>query len=249
MILLDELGTNLSPSKPCVLTIGNFDGVHAGHQQILSRMREIAGKEGTTVVLTFSNHPSQILSPSEAKPLIYPKSLKISILDELGIDIIYCLEFTTALAELSYETFLERVHTIFPFDYLILGQGAALGKNRGGTTAKVKQLGESLGFKVEYLSKVQAANEDISSGKIRTFIQEGHLKKAAELLGRPLMFEGDLKQGQVNIASNLCIPPDGSYPITVYANSHIEKGTLHIQQATLKLKLSLPDQKILIFFD
>lgn len=185
MIIYDNLDQSALASVPCVLTIGNFDGVHLGHQRILKEMRAIAGPKGTVCVITFSNHPSSVLPGKTPVKLIQSNSLKLSYLEKYGADVVYNLEFTPELSHLRYDVFLGRIKGSCPFNYLILGEGDAFGYKREGTPEKVTLLGTDLHFEVLYLPKMKWKNEPISSRRIRKCIEQGHLSDATELLGHP----------------------------------------------------------------
>ncbi len=245
MIVYENLDQSSLPSKPCVLTIGNFDGVHLGHQRILNRMRTLAGPKGTVCVLTFSNHPSSVLPGKTPVPLIQSNSLKLQYLEKFGADVVYSLEFTSQLSHLHYDTFLSKIKKSCPFDYLILGEGDAFGYKREGTPEKVALLGKQLHFEVEYLPKVKSEDETISSGRIRTCIQQGHLSEAIEFLGHPYIVEAiDSKP----ISPHLVLPPDGDYPVNIESKSVQKQSTVHIEEKKFRLDFSMNGEKIFIIF-
>lgn len=245
MIILEDLNIITSPSKPCVLAIGNFDGVHLGHQQILKRMRAIAGSKGTVAVLTFSNHPSFILPGKIPVALILSKPLKLKYLKQFGADVIYCLEFTPELAQMRYDAFIKAIRKSCPFDHLIFGEGDAFGHKREGTAEKMRPLSEELGFQVEYLPKVFSSGETISSARIRTCIQQGELAKAKTLLGHPYVLEVSAEL----LAPHLCLPPNGDYPVIVEHDSLQNKTTAHIETGKISLDFPMTSKKIYVTFE
>lgn len=186
MEILQTLTPPRSFCPPCGLTIGSFDGVHLGHQQLLRYVRKKVGPQGSLCVLTFSNHPSHILPNREPLSLISSPEDKLHYLQSYGVDIVYLLPFTLELAQLSYEQFLHLVKDSYPFELLVLGEGATLGKKREGTSETIAALGKKLQFSVEYLPKYTVDGEIVSSGKIRECLQKGDLAKAKRLLGHPL---------------------------------------------------------------
>lgn len=249
MFTFEDLNTITSPSKPCALTIGNFDGVHLGHQQILKRMRAIVGRAGTVAVLTFSNHPSFILPGKTPIRLIFSKSLKLKYLEKFGVDIIYCLEFTPELSQMRYNAFIEAIRKSCPFDHLIFGEGDAFGYKREGTEEKMKPLSKELGFQLEYLPKLMSSGETISSARIRTCIQQGELAKATTLLGHPYVLEGTIDSGQLTLPPHLCLPPNGDYPVIVEHDSFQNKTIAHIETEKISLDFPMTQKKICVTFE
>ncbi|NGX26277.1 MAG: Riboflavin biosynthesis protein RibF [Chlamydiae bacterium] len=245
MIVLEKLSATYSPARPCGFAIGSFDGVHIGHQKILQKLREKVGPKGCICVLTFSNHPSHVLPGKEPAALILSKGLKLEALEKCGVDLTYCIPFTLDLAAKSYAEFLQELMQSCPFDFLVLGEGACLGKKREGTPEKVSQLGKQMGFAVEYIPKILQNASMISSGKIREHILSGNLSKAAELLGRPFAIDGEVKKEQVFIPPNFCLPPDGKY--SVYVNN-TKRETILIRKRTILLQSAASDRKICLIF-
>jgi riboflavin kinase/FMN adenylyltransferase len=172
---------NIPPlAGPIALTIGFFDGVHLGHQHLFQQLK----KYGTAAVLTFSNHPAEILRPQSTPPLIDTLEQKIRRLETNGIDLTLILPFTQELSSLSYDTFLKEVHHHLPFTHLILGEGSALGHQALGTEANIKALAKELHFEAIYLPKFFFEGEIVSSKKIRQLINTGNFEQAFRLLGR-----------------------------------------------------------------
>lgn len=199
-----------------VMTVGVFDGVHLGHQQLIRHIREIAGR---SVVLTFSNHPAEILSHS-APPQISAMPIKRILLQETGIDEIIPIPFTRQLAGLTFEEFLEP----YAISHLILGDGAAFGKDCHGTPDALRILGLKRGFTVRVLPKLCIDGQPVSSTRIRRSIAAGKLDEAQTLLGRPYFFyyiPGDPKKP--------FLPPDGKYRVWSYSQSRTASVILTVQ--------------------
>lgn len=160
-----------------MLCIGIFDGVHRGHQHLIQYLKELGGK---SVLLTFSNHPSEILGRSAPKSII-PQEEKIAILRKL-VDEVLVIPFTLQLAELTYEQFLEP----YPIRHLVLGEGAALGRGRQGTPERLRELGKKRNFEVHVVPHLCDAGAPISSTRIRALLASGEKDEAERLLGRKL---------------------------------------------------------------
>ncbi len=158
------------------LTIGFFDGVHLGHQELLRRLRQLPH----ATILTFSNHPQSVIRPP-APSLLIPLEERISLLKEYAAEVIV-LAFTPEFAETPYETLLSK----FDLSHIILGEGSVFGRDRQGNEANVRKYGEARGIVVEYIPKVLFEDGPISSSRIRQALAAGDLSLAQKLLGKKL---------------------------------------------------------------
>lgn len=155
------------------MTIGNFDGIHRGHQALLAKLQSYGVP---TAVLTFAKHPLDYLRPPAPKPIASLKE-KLKLLAEQGIDCTVVIDFPQ-IVNTPFDQFLSSL----PLSHLVLGEGAAFGKNRAGTEPQVKAWGEKHGVQVEYIKKIDL----ISSSQIRAALAAGDLALAETLLGHPL---------------------------------------------------------------
>ena len=186
--------------EPIHLSIGMFDGLHLGHQSLL---KNLTSNHGTSVVLTFINHPTEIFTPELKKPMLTTTSEKTELLKEHKIDGVITLSFTKEIAEMTYQMFLKEIHTSLPFKTLTIGKGDAFGKGREGDEEAIKAFAPSLGFVPHYIPKLTKDEKIISSSWIRACLQNGDLLKAEELLGRPISFssidKGLMKPGTYKV--------------------------------------------------
>jgi len=180
MILVERLEEIPPISGPIALAIGSFDGVHLGHQHLFQQLK----KHGTAAVVTFSNHPAEVLQPHLAPPLIDTLDQKIRRLEMNGIDLALVLPFTPELSSYSYDTFLKHVHRHLPFTHLIRGEGSVLGHKAEGTQANIQALAKELNFEAIFLPIFLFEGEPVSSKKIRELIKSGNFEQAFRLLGR-----------------------------------------------------------------
>lgn len=182
MIVVESIEEIPQLETPLALTIGTFDGVHLGHQALFRRIKEI----GHSAVLTFSNHPLEILQPEKKLHLLTTTSEKLELIKEHKIDLTLLLPFTKELAAETYDSFIKRLHKRLPFTHLILGEGDALGYNREGNLETLTSLGKKLGYQLEMLPKLEKDGLIISSGRIRSLYADEKPLEAAALLGHPL---------------------------------------------------------------
>lgn len=242
-----------------VLTIGNFDGMHLGHQAIVKRVKSLAlSNHGTAAVISFDNHPSQVLSPKTPVKSLCTLQHKLSLLEKFGVDILLLLTFNKNLSSQNAETFLQDLKKTIPFIYLILGNDAVFGKKREGTPKKIHLLSKKLNFQVEYLEKRSFDNSNISSTLIRQYIRKGSLKTAEKFLGRKYSIKSTIIKGQgkgksigfptANIdLSNLCLPPLGVYAIYLLHKGTFMPGIANLGLAPTLKNTTLPTLEIHLF--
>jgi riboflavin kinase/FMN adenylyltransferase len=186
-------------SGGCALTIGAFDGVHRGHQALVARLVDEGRRRSLrAAVLTFEDMPFFYFRPQECAPLLSLAHEKIRAFEPLHIDDLLVVPFDASVAEQHARDFAREILVgQLRIKYLLIGPDFALGKNRSGTAASLTELGQEFGFEVEVLrEKVTFGGEAISSTRTRGAIEEGHLKTARDLLGRPFELEGRVVSGQ-----------------------------------------------------
>jgi riboflavin kinase/FMN adenylyltransferase len=239
-----------SLDQPCGLTIGNFDGVHLGHQMLLNDLRKKLPK-GIVVAFTFSNHPSHYFTPENPVPLICSPQHRAKLLEAYGADLVILTPFTSEFSQMPYDHFLGLLKQKLNFTYLSLGTGATFGKNREGNEKNVKDLAEKLKFKVEYLPKLTLHGVPLSSGYIRTLISKGALQEVQECLGRPYSLMGQLRFDDRDSSyaletQGICLPPPGIYSTQIKASSTTCQGKAHILPQEGRILLEPLDKSIFL---
>ena len=180
-----------------IMTIGNFDGVHLGHQAIFRMLRQHAHEVGgTSLVLTFDPHPLKVLAPERCPLLITPTAKKLAIIRECRPEVVVCLPFTQELANLSPAAFVEDVLVgTIGVREIYVGYNFAFGKGRQGSIALLRELGERYGFGVHVIEPIAVEGRVVSSSMIRQWIQQGGVDEAALLLGRLYSLAGTVVEG------------------------------------------------------
>ncbi len=185
------------PRRPSVVTIGNFDGVHRGHQEILRGVRELAAQTGRLpALLTFSPHPVRVLRPAEAPSLLMTLDQRLAAIQELGIEAVLVLNFDTELANVSPEDFVRRfLLETMNASAILVGANFRFGRRQAGDTQLLAELGASRGFEVRVVPPVIADGATVSSTAVRRALGEGSVEQARQMLGRPFSLEGEIVPG------------------------------------------------------
>jgi riboflavin kinase/FMN adenylyltransferase len=211
-----------------VLTVGNFDGVHLGHQAIVRETIEIAAAIGhPSAVLTFEPHPQKVLRGRESPPLLTTLRQKLDRLDDLGIESTVVCPFDASIYQYSARQFFSEI-LVDKLDivHLVEGEDFTFGRGRTGSPRLLKRLGRDHGVGVTIVAPVLMEGEKVSSTRIRAALLAGDVAKAQVLLGRPYAVEGTRIKGKgrgrtlgyptVNLVSeNELLPPIGIYAVQV----------------------------------
>jgi riboflavin kinase/FMN adenylyltransferase len=216
-----------------VVTIGEFDGVHLGHQRIVERAAEIARTKGLpVVVITFDPHPDEVVRPGSHPPLLCTAKRRAELLAGLGVDAVCVLPFTYEFSQLSPDEFVrialaERFHAAV----VVVGENFRFGHKAAGDVALLKQLGEKYDFTAEGVPLLVADDVTISSSYIRERLAAGDVETAAAALGRPHRVTGVVVRGHQRgralgfPTANLETPPHTAVPADgIYAGWLIQLG-------------------------
>ncbi|MFC7486987.1 bifunctional riboflavin kinase/FAD synthetase [Knoellia sp. CPCC 206453] len=181
---------------PCVVTLGNFDGVHRGHKAVLSRLVEIGGERGLpAVAVTFDPHPLAVLHPDRAPEVITPSAVRDDLLEATGLDGLLVLEFTKEFAQQSPQEFVQGTFVDgLRAKVVVVGVDTRFGHKNSGDVATLRELGETYGFEVIALEDV-GDGERWSSTSVRTALADGDVAAAARVLGRPHRVVGTVVHG------------------------------------------------------
>jgi len=181
-----------------VLTVGNFDGIHAGHQAILRTVVERARTlEGQAVVYTFEPHPRKVLQPDRAPRLLVTPDQKLELLEQAGVDAVVVEPFSLEFAKTSAERFVrERLHQRLQPLEVYVGYDFHFGRDREGSMRMLTELGPRLGFAVTIIPEVTMDEGDVNSTRIREVLGEGRVEHANAMLGRPYAVRGRVVKGQ-----------------------------------------------------
>jgi riboflavin kinase/FMN adenylyltransferase len=193
--------------KPCALTIGNFDGVHRAHRQLLRTTLEAARSAGLRpAVLMFDPHPSCVVAPERAPRLLTSIEERCALIRAEGIEQILVQPFTTALARLTPEEFaMQFLRDGLGAKRVIVGENFRFGCKQAGDAQTLKELGARLGFEVRLLETVRWRGRRVSSGEVRKLVAMGEVSIAGRLLERPYAISGEIVRGH-GIGSKQTVP-------------------------------------------
>src|ERR1700674_1274224 len=181
---------------PSHATIGSFDGIHRGHHALLKPLIAGARAAGAaSVLVTFEPHPRCVIDPDHCPPLLTTLEEKTWLLDQLGLDHIVVIPFTSQVAALSATTFMERLFRGIELRRMIVGENPRFGQGQRGDPAFLRKLGARHGFTVDVAPTVLWGREPISSSRIRRLVLLGQVRAAAQLLGRDYFIRSSVEHG------------------------------------------------------
>lgn len=198
MIVVRDLEEIRDTLRGSCLTIGNFDGVHKGHQKLLARTRIRAEAGGfESVAVTFDPHPLQVLAGGNTPPFITLTDQKVELIGKQGVDICVLLRFTREMAAMDPREFVRRylVETL-NMKYMVIGYDYAFGKGRKGNYELLSAMGADEGFQVERVAPYMYGGAVVSSTRIRDLVKAGRVWDAYPLLGRFYTVQGQVEHGQ-----------------------------------------------------
>jgi riboflavin kinase/FMN adenylyltransferase len=201
---LDELDDAFGP---CALTIGNFDGVHAGHRRILRRVAELGRERGwKPAAMTFDPHPLTVVAPQRAPRLLSAPEERALLMAGQGIEQLLILPFTRELSRFEPRDFVERIVAgRLGARAVIVGDNFRFGYKHAGDTRLLAELGAQCGFLTESVPAVRLRGRVVSSSEIRRLIEQGRVALACRLLERPYALEGEVVSGQ-GVGSRQTVP-------------------------------------------
>ncbi len=216
---------------PTFLTVGNFDGLHRGHQMLLDRLRQNAtAQTGMSALLTFHPHPLRVLRPDTPLELLTTPEERLALAGEVGLDVGIIQPFTPELAQLNPRNFLELLVRHLGLAGLTVGPDFALGRNRTGNLDVLAALGQELGFGLDVVQPVQMAGEEVRSYSIRQALRMGEVGRASGMLGRDYSISGTVVDGDrrgrtigiptanLRVDVERLLPADGVYASWAWAD-------------------------------
>jgi riboflavin kinase/FMN adenylyltransferase len=226
---------------PLFLAIGVFDGVHRGHQAVISTSADHArAGNGTPVVVTFDPHPEKVLRPEKAPHLLTATQHKIALIRNLGVGHLLVITFDKQFATTEPEDFVQQlVSNSKPLREICVGHEWSFGKNRRGNLDLLKRLGAKLDFQVVGVPPVRTNGEVVSSTAIRRAVEKGDFAKAAAMLGREYTILGTVTRGDnlgkkigfptANLSAHSeQFPPNGVYAAEAKIDSELHRGVINL---------------------
>jgi riboflavin kinase / FMN adenylyltransferase len=192
---------------PCAITIGNFDGVHVGHQHIIRRVAAMAHEHGwKAAAMTFDPHPTKLVAPARAPRLLTTPEQRAILMLAQGIDEVLILPFTPEIAKLTPEEFVREILSVrCGARAVLVGDNFRFGNRAAGDARALEDLGRKYGFSTEVIHAIFRRGRVISSSEIRQSIEAGHVSLACRMLGRPYALEGRVVPG-AGVGSKQTVP-------------------------------------------
>ena len=245
MELVENIDKIEKPYKNAVITIGNFDGIHIGHQALFHEVIEKADTiGGTSIVMTFDPHPVRVLKQNGHLPLITLNEQKIELIENSGIDVLICIQFNKAFAAISAKEFVENLLLkCIGMKAIVVGKDYTFGRNREGNLELLQTFADNLEFEVIVADWVQTSRglpDRISSTRTRELVMAGEVADAKKLLGRYYQIRGVVTTGRnrggkllgfptanITLHDELC-PKNGVYAVTVDCMEKKYQGVANI---------------------
>lgn len=218
---------------PCAVAIGNFDGVHVGHQQLIAATVRAARQKGISpAVITFDPHPTAVVAPNRVPLLICPLEERLRLIEAAGAERIFVLPFTRDIAQLSAEEFVVQILVeALAVKAVLVGRNFHFGRHKSGTPAVLEALGKRYHFETRFLDPVMVRGQVVSSTAVRTDLQAGRVLRAGRLLGRCFTVRGRVVSGR-GIGSRETVPtlnlkpaPDLIAVHGIYVTETLERAT------------------------
>jgi len=210
-----------------VLALGNFDGLHRGHLKIVERVRRGAAEHGgTPMAMTFDPHPSRVVRPDKAPPLLMTKAQRLEALEQAGIAAVAVVRFTHELSQWDPEMFVRTVLVEWlRVSEVWVGANFLFGHDRAGNFSTLRSLGQRYGFRADKIDPVRYKEFVVSSTRVRRLVAEGRMDEAGALLGHQYYIDGEVVHGKrrghelgfptANLdTKNELLPPNGVYATT-----------------------------------
>ena len=245
MQLIEDLKSVEKPFQDAVITIGNFDGVHIGHQALFGEVIQKADSiGGASMAMTFEPHPARFLKMKDFPPLITLYEQKVELIGRTGLDCLVCVPFNKEFAAITPREFVEEVLIkTLGVKVLVVGPDYCFGRGREGTVKYLQELSTELDFElmvVPWVGLTAPGNERISSTRIRELVAEGLMEDAKRLLGRDYQVRGEVVKGRnrggrllgfptanIHLTDELC-PKTGVYAVTLQSDEGVYPAVANI---------------------
>jgi riboflavin kinase/FMN adenylyltransferase len=240
-MLVEEELAGISPEKNTAITIGVFDGVHQGHKYLLAQLKKQAEeKDLLTGVVTFRQHPEDVLFPKGKLPFLTDMKTRMELLMNEGIDFVVPLTFNKELAQLAPRDFLALLQKCLKMKYLVVGTDFALGKGRTGDIVSLEKLSGEMGFGFNAVPPLEIDGEVVSSTAIREAMAVGDMPRVRKLAGHYFSLHGKVVPGtgqgeglgfptaNLNVNRGQALPPDGVYASWAHINGNAYESMTNV---------------------
>ncbi|MDB0440720.1 bifunctional riboflavin kinase/FAD synthetase [Clostridioides difficile] len=240
MVIIKSIA-EIANIKESVITIGNFDGIHKGHQVLIKKAVEYAKKENIqSIVFTFANHPVNYFRPNSTKNIISNED-KIKLLEELGIDIVVIIPFDEYMTKIPAKDFVEEILVKkLKAKKIVIGHDFTFARAKEGNVNLLKSLEDEFGFEVEIIKPIKINDVRVSSTYIRSLVSQGDMTNVKEYLGRNYRLEGcvihskhlgrtmGFPTANIDLKNNMLVPKRGIYASIVHIGDEVYFGATNV---------------------
>jgi riboflavin kinase / FMN adenylyltransferase len=233
-VQVDQELAGYSPDRDSLITIGVFDGVHLGHKDLITKLKELAKPQGLrSIIVTFDQHPQRIVNPKYHPLFLTDLTEKTTLLEAEQVDAVIVLSFNSELSQMSARDFISLLQKRLRMKGLVIGPDFALGKDNEGNIPRLKKLSGEMAFSVIVIPPLKINGEIVSSTIIRRAMAGGDMEKVRRLMGRPFSLHGAVIHGKgrgtelgfptvnLNILPDQALPSDGVYASLAHVTDNI----------------------------
>ncbi len=228
--------------KGSVITLGNFDGIHLGHLSLIKRVKEVSKEKNLpSILVTYFPNPAIVLGKNKSLKSVYDQEIKKEIIEKFSVDMLLTIPFTHEFSQIhAYDFTKDILVDKLKAHHIIIGFNHFFGKGRQGDFVFLQSHAEEFEYSVEKIDQVYAKDEPVSSSKIRSYIQNGEVAKAKDLLTRPVILRGKIVEGfkrgrqigfptaNIQLSGDSLIPPEGVYAVYILLDGVKYKAMLNI---------------------
>ncbi|MGI5911198.1 MAG: bifunctional riboflavin kinase/FAD synthetase [Syntrophomonadaceae bacterium] len=240
MQIVREIENYIPDNKPLYLALGNFDGLHQGHQNLIKKMVKMAYNNGTAAAFVFEPHPIKVLFPERAPKLLVTPERKAKLFEKFGVNLLIYNSFNESIAKCPPAEFIKTLCWKLRVKHIFVGFNYTFGHKAAGTPELLQELGEEYGFQVSIIPQVKVCGVPVSSSLIRQALSDGNIKLARAMLGYNPILDGQVVEGEqrgrtigfptanISISGEMLVPGKGVYAAKCKVREKVYNAVVNI---------------------